>query len=49
MGNTFQEWIKSQGYCRKLDSLVWWKDGEVVSGDDLFKKLKEFENLKNKL
>lgn len=47
MGNTFQEWLKSQGYQRKLNSLVWWKNDKVVSGGDLFKKMKEFDKIKN--
>jgi hypothetical protein len=36
-------------YQRKLGSLVWWKNDKIITGDELSRKMDEFEkiNFKN--
>ncbi len=41
MANDFQKWLINQGYYRKEGSLLWLKNGEVVKGRELSKKLNE--------
>jgi hypothetical protein len=43
MPNDFQKWLISQGYNRKSTSLLWMKNGELVSGKKLRQKLNEFK------
>lgn len=47
MANDFQKWLMSQGYYRKKGSLLWYKDGVIVRGRDLGKKLHEWKELRN--
>ena len=48
MENQFQTWLKAQGYYRKKDSPMWWKNGEPVHGSELSLKLNEWKSLMNK-
>lgn len=48
MENQFQTWLKAQGYYRKEDSLMWWKNGEPIHGSELSLKFKEWEREMNK-
>ena len=48
MENQFQTWLKAQGYYRKEDSPMWWKNGEPIHGSELSLKFKEWEREMNK-
>lgn len=46
MSNSFQIWLRAQGYTRVNGiSGSWLKNGEHVSGKELHDKLMEFKNL----
>ncbi len=49
MANEFQIWLTNQGYYRKDKSLVWWKDGKIVDGAELSRKLNEWKAFANLL
>ncbi len=45
MANDFQTWLINQGYTRQHVTWgAWIKDGIVVTGKELFDKLKEFNS-----
>jgi len=46
MAGTFKQWMISKGYQRKLNSLVWWKNGDVISVKELNNRMNEFDKLK---